>query len=704
MATFPSNGEYVEALQNPGICFRDPELKAGRVELTRLGMPKAISGNFASVFSVTGTSGKRYAVKCFTREVKGQDQRYEAIHDVLAGMGRPWQVGFEYIREGVLVKGKWQPILRMEWVEKSQTLIPWLNQNLGHPDLILDIANQFATCIEDLHHCGIAHGDLQHGNLLVDGNNKLRVIDYDGMFLPAIKDLGSNELGLANYQHPHRSGNDFGPYLDRFSAWLIYGSLLCVAAHPWLWSTFNNGSDEKLLFGKNDFVAPLSAIQRLAANGSPETEFAGVLTKSLASSTTLSDLPEFEPNRIPVPTHVQAPPKPGPWWEGQNPSSAEPSSASGQTAAEIRLGTGWLRTHEGPLPPIDIVGPTRPTKVVGLVMTVVAILGAVAAGTASSALFGGLVLLIWATAMTVGVWTLWRRSDVVNQQSAARRELKSALSEVAQQKKRIEEESKTRDALAGRERKALQALEKERAKLLKSSTAEQDRQSKELTKKLKPLQDSLTKVDGLKAAESVQQLRKLQEQHTQTYLAGRRIEPGVISGIGPALVGTLAAYGIRTAADLAAVNGTQFRTTGSSRWFTMTGIGPAKSSAINSWHQLQRSAASHGAPQSLPLAHRQALDATFENQKRQLQGSIDALTAQIRGLKGTVDAKYAAQLQGIAQREAAIRLDFQTQRSATDGRIAQASAELQNLENVHLDARRNLDRFKQLSLASYLRA
>jgi hypothetical protein len=704
MATFPSNGEYVEALQNPGICFRDPELKAGRVDLTRLGMPKAISGNFASVFSVTGASGKKYAVKCFTREVKGQDQRYEAIHDVLAGMGRPWQVGFEYIREAVLVKGEWQPILRMEWVENSQTLIPWLEQNLGHPDLILDVADQFATCIQDLQDAGIAHGDLQHGNLLVNGNHKLLVIDYDGMFVPSIKGLGSNELGLANYQHPRRTSNDFGPYLDRFSAWLIYGSLLTIAAHPWLWSTFHNYGDEKLLLGKENFVAPLGAIQRLSSNGSPETEFANILTKALTSSTAPSDVPEFEPSRIPVPAHVQASPKPGAWWEGQNPSSVETGSASGQTAPEVRLGTGWLRTHEGPLPPIDIVGPTRATKAMGLVMTVVAILGAIAAGTTSSALFGGLVLLTWATAMTVGIWTLWRRSDVVNQQTAARRELKAAVNEVTQQKKRIAEESKTRDAIAGHERKALQALEKERAKLLKSSTAEQDRQSKDLTKKLKPLQDSLAKVDGLKAAATVQQLRTLQEQHTQTYLAGRRIEPGVISGIGPALVGTLAAYGIRTAADLAAVNGTQFRTTGSPRWFTMTGIGPAKSSAINSWHQRQRSAASQGSPQSLPLAHRQALDATFENQKRQLQGSIDALTAQIRGLKGTVDAKYAAQVQGIAQREAAVRLDFQTQRSATDGRIAQATAELQNLENVHLGARRNLDRFKQLSIASYLKA
>lgn len=703
MATFPSNGEYVEALQNPELCFQDPELKAGRVEQTQLGIPRAISGNFASVFSVTGSSGKRYAIKCFTRGVKGQDQRYKAIHDVLANMGRPWQVGFDYINKGVLVKGDWQPILRMEWVSNSDTLILWLERNLGHPDLILDVAGQFAHCIKDLHSAGIAHGDLQHGNLLIDNNHKLRLIDYDGMFVPAITNLGSNEIGLANYQHPSRSSSDFGPHLDRFSAWLIYGSLLSISAHPWLWSTFHADSDVKLLLGKDDFASPFSTIRRLGSNGSPESEFQKILTDALAEST-LQSIPEFDPNRIPTP-NIEAPPKAGDWWKGQVQSGVDPGHASSEdTAPTARIGTGWLRTHEGPLPPIQITGPNRASKAIAVAVSIAAILGAVAAGTTVSAVFGGLVLLTWAAAISIVVWTQYRRSDAVIARSEARRKLKAATQAVTQMKKRIEEDTKTRDGIDGRERKALQALEKERAKLTKASTNEYEREAKDLNKKLKGWQAELANVDNAKAAEAVQQLRLLQAQHAQAYLAARRIEPGMIPGIGPTMVIRMSVYGISTAADLDAVNGTQFRRSGSTSWFTIDGIGPAKASAISSWHQRQRSAANQGAPSSLPAANRQALDTKFANQKSQLQAAIDSTSRQMQQLKSTIDGKYAALGQGISTREAAVRLDFQKERASSDGKIAQATAELHNLEYSRLDAERNLDRFQQLSLTTYLKA
>lgn len=702
MATFPSSGEYVEALQNPGVCFDDPELKAGRVDLTRLGMPKVISGNFASVFSLTGSSGKRYAIKCFTREVKEQDQRYSAIHDALAEMQRPWQVGFDYIRRGVLVKGDWQPILRMEWVSNSHTLIPWLERNLGHPDLILDVANQFAEAIKDLHNAGIAHGDLQHGNLLIDSNHKLRLIDYDGMFVPSIGNLGSNEIGLENYQHPHRSKSDFGPDLDRFSAWLIYGSLLSLSAHPWLWSTFHKDGEEKLLLGKDDFTSPFTIIHRLASNGSPESEFEKVLTEALATST-LQAIPAFDPDRIPLP-HIEATPKAGDWWKGQVPSDTNSFPANQDTAQSVPIGTGWLRTHEGPLPPVQIAGPSRASKAMALVVTVLAALGSFAAGTSFSPLLSGLVLLTWAAAISIGIWTQFRRSDAVIERSRARRELKAATQAVAQSKKRIEEGTKTREGLDVRERKAIQALEKERLKLAKTSTNEYERESKDLSKKLKGWQAGLANVDNAKAAEAAQHLGNLQAQHVQAYLAARRIEPGMISGIGPTMVARLSVYGIRTAADLDAVNGTQFRKSGSSSWFTIDGIGPAKASAISSWHQRQRSAASQGMPSSLPAVHRQALDTKFAAQRSQLQASIDSTTSQMQQLKSTIDAEYAALGQGISTREAAVRLEFQKERASSDGKIAQATAEMHNLENSRLDAERNLARFQQLSLKTYLKA
>ena len=710
MTTFPTNGDYVQALQHTDVCFHDQELKAGRVDLTPLGMPRAISGNFASVFSITGLSGKRYAVKCFTRDVKGQHRRYQAIHGVLASLARPWQVGFDYIKQGVLVDGQWHAILRMEWVEGSQTLIPWLEQNLGHPDRILQAAKQFAACIEDLQRAGIAHGDLQHGNILIDAHDRLRVIDYDGMFVPSIKDLGSNELGFANYQHPRRTSSDFAPYLDRFSAWLIYGSLLSLAAHPGLWWTFRQEGDEKLLFGKDDFVVPLDAIKRMELLGSPHTEVATVLAESLNSSNSLASVPEFDPNRIPLPAPtrmlLQAPASsadPSAWWR-QRGSPAGTSSASDQAGQIARLGTGWLRSHEAPLPPVDVVGPSRAAKAMGLVMSAVALLSAVAVGVASNVLLGGLVLLTWATAMTAGVWMLWRGSDAVVGRTAARRQVDQAGRKVAQQQKLVDKARGARSSLDGDERRALQTLEDQRSKLPQASTAEFERQSKDLRKRLKTLQDSVNGLDTSKAAEARRQLMALQEQHIQTYMASRRIKPGLIHGIGPALVVALSVHGLHSAADFAAISGNQFLRAGSNYWFTISGIGPTKAAAISSWYQSQRAVAAVSAPQSLPTQVMQALDSKFADQKRQNQAAIDSVTQQQLVIKATVDAKYTALDHEITLKVDAVRLEYRRQRSLADATVAQAVTQLQNIEDALLDAQRNLARYQPVSFSKYLTA
>ncbi|TMS54782.1 phosphotransferase [Mycobacterium sp. DBP42] len=709
MTTFPTNGDYVQALQNTGMCFRDQELKTGRVELTSLGLPKAISGNFASVFSITGSSGKRYAVKCFTREVGGQNKRYEAIHDVLAKLARPWQVGFDYITQGVLVDGHWHPILRMEWVENSKTLIPWLEQNLGQPDRILRVAEQFAACIDDLQNAGIAHGDLQHGNLLVDTNDRLRLIDYDGMFVPSIRDLGSNELGLANYQHPLRSNTDFAAHLDRFSAWLIYGSLLSLAAHPGLWWTFRQDGDEKLLFGKEDFAAPLAAIKRIGLLGSPHSEVADLLTESLTSSSSLAGVPEFDPARIPLPTGAQASPQMGAstnpssaWWRDAGTLIAGATPASEQSVQTARLGTGWLRSHEAPLPPVEVVGPSTAAKVVGAVMTAVAILGAVAVGAVLNVLLGSLFLLLWVSAMMFGTWMLWRRSDTVVGRTAARRQVRQTGREVAQQEKRVVKARAARAGLDGDERRAIQALEDQRSKLPKSSTAEYERQSKDLRKQLTTLQTAFNRLDNAKATEAQKQLKALREQHIQTYMASRRIEPGVIHGIGPALVAALGVHGLHTAADIAAVNGTQFRRTGSSSWFTIYGIGPSKSIGIRLWRERVLAAAESSAPQTLPRQQMQALDRKFADQKRQQQVAIDSIAPQLRQIQASVDTKFKALDQEITLKVDAVRLDYRRRRSDGDATVAEAAMRLQSLEDALLDAQRDLARYQKVSLTAYL--
>ena len=299
---------------------------------------------------------------------------------------------------------------------------------------------------------------------------------------------------------------------------------------------------------------------------------------------------------------------------------------------------------------------------------------------------------------------LWRRSDAVVDRTAARRHEKLAGREVARQQVRVAEARSARTALDADERRALQTLEHQRSSLPQSSTAEFERQSKDLRKHRTALQDALNRLDASKAAEAQQQLKTLQEQHIQAYMILRRIGPGVIHGIGPALAGALGAHGLRSAADIAAVSGTRFRRTGSNNWFTISGIGPAKCAAIHSWYQYQLTAASSGAPQSLPAQWAQALDSKFADQKRQKQAAIDSVAPQLTRIKATVDAKYTALDHEITLKVEAVRLDYRRQRSLADATVAQAVTQLQNLEDALLDAQRNLGRYQPVSFSKYLKA
>lgn len=248
------------------------------------------------------------------------------------------------------------------------------------------------------------------------------------------------------------------------------------------------------------------------------------------------------------------------------------------------------------------------------------------------------------------------------------------------------------------------ALESERSKLTKSSTAEYERQTKDLQKHIVALQKDLAGLDASKAREVQQQLKTLQKQHIQTYMASRRIEPGVIPGIGPALSATLSVYGLRTAADIGGISGSNFRRAGDNYWFNIHGIGPSKALDIQYWHERVLAAASGGAPQSLPLQSMRALDDKYADQKRQKQAALDATAPQLRQIKATVDAKYAKPDQEITLKVEAVRLDYRRRRSAGDATVAQEIVQLQTLEDALLDAQRNLDRYQHISFSKYLTA
>src|SRR4051812_17295489 len=96
---WPTGQEYSESVQNPQQAFEDAELRVGCVEIDRVGLPRARSGNFAVVYKLA-CGQRNWAVKCFTREVPGQQARYAEISTHLLRQQLPCIVGFEYLARG----------------------------------------------------------------------------------------------------------------------------------------------------------------------------------------------------------------------------------------------------------------------------------------------------------------------------------------------------------------------------------------------------------------------------------------------------------------------------------------------------------------------------------------------------------------------------------------------------------------------------
>ncbi len=255
VSTWPAANEYMEAIQNPGIAFSDPTLKDGTPALTRLGMPHVAAGNFAYVFKLKVTNGAR-AIKCFRQFFGDREKRYVAITKLLDDRSAeiPSFARFEYDAEGILVAGRRYPILEMEWLE-GPTLDVYVDaalaQGRGREALTI-LGTEWTRLVKQLDGAGVAHGDLQHGNVIVTPTG-LRLVDLDGMYVSALSGYKAGELGHPHFQHPRRTEEFFNATLDRFAALVIYTSLLALVERPALWSKYH---DDNLIFKKDDFRDP----------------------------------------------------------------------------------------------------------------------------------------------------------------------------------------------------------------------------------------------------------------------------------------------------------------------------------------------------------------------------------------------------------------------------------------------------------------
>lgn len=279
---WPDPADYNLAIQNPRNCFDDEDLKRGEIVTDRRGFPKGISGNFAVVYQVRNGS-KEFAIKCFIRQVTNQQYRYKRLSNYITSRRAqlPMLVDFEYLERGIRVNAQLYPIVKMGWV-RGNLLHQYIEGNLYNHRALRQLANEWKTIVEALRKNEMAHGDLQHGNIFVDAQERIRLVDYDGMFVPPLRDDPPEEYGHRNYQHPRRSSNqNYDENIDNFSNLVIYLSLLAVAAEPKLWNDFHY--DENLILGEEDFNKPGRTRVWERLRNSPDAEVQR-LTKILEKS------------------------------------------------------------------------------------------------------------------------------------------------------------------------------------------------------------------------------------------------------------------------------------------------------------------------------------------------------------------------------------------------------------------------------------
>jgi hypothetical protein len=288
--SYPQITEYHEAVQHPAQAFIDPDLKQGAVAENNLGLPLVMSGGFALTYAVT-TPRRKCAVRCFHREIPAIQQKYNAISKKLRSLASGFFVDFDFQQSGISVRQQIFPIVRMDWVE-GDTLGVWLDRHYENPHALEKARTSFAAIARFFEREGIAHGDIQNGNVMVT-NGDIKLIDYDGMFVPGMRRGNGSETGHKHFQHRDRRVSSFGPGMDRFSFIALDLSLKAVSVDKSLYPKFREGG-ETIIFKANDFADTQSSeiFRRLLAMPKLKDDvcnFAAICEAPLVKVPTLDD-------------------------------------------------------------------------------------------------------------------------------------------------------------------------------------------------------------------------------------------------------------------------------------------------------------------------------------------------------------------------------------------------------------------------------
>ncbi len=265
---YPLISEYVKAIQDAGDNLE--QLAHLTPVLDDHGEPYRSSGAFAVVFKMQDKStGKYYALKCFTEEQQGRAEAYRQIADELDLLDSPYITSVKYMEKELFVDSQCEedefPVLLMDWVE-GETMEAYIAANYRNQSAMSMLCYRFGKMAAWLRTQSFSHGDIKPDNIIVRPDGSLTLVDYDGMFVPSMKGSQSPTIGTRDFSHPLRTVDDFDETIDDFSLASIALSLKAISMKSTLLDIY--GASDRLLFSENDYRNPsnskvISALQEL---------------------------------------------------------------------------------------------------------------------------------------------------------------------------------------------------------------------------------------------------------------------------------------------------------------------------------------------------------------------------------------------------------------------------------------------------------
>ena len=246
--------------------------------LDNYGEPYRSSGAFAVVFKMKDEqTGKCYALKCFTEEQEGRAEAYRQIAEELEFVASPYITFVKYLEKELFVDSNCEddefPVLLMDWIE-GETMETYIADHYMDNYAMSMLCYRFCKMAAWLRSQPFAHGDIKPDNIMVRPDGTLTLVDYDGMFVPAMKGQTSPTIGTKDFSHPLRTIDDFDETIDDFALASIALSLKAISLNPSLLDEY--GASDRLLFSAADYLdlsksKTMTALQGLLADEETKT-------------------------------------------------------------------------------------------------------------------------------------------------------------------------------------------------------------------------------------------------------------------------------------------------------------------------------------------------------------------------------------------------------------------------------------------------